>query len=112
MAIVQNCGFYDVQSAFERMNRQDNFSREGLRVLFDYLDDLSDDLGKPIDLDVVSWCCDYAENTIDEIIQNYNLQEDVDGMDNDEKRDFVESHLQDNTIICGKTASGFVYQVF
>lgn len=112
MLIIQTCKFHDIERAFSDFGRSDDFSSAGLRVLFEYLNNLSDDLGTPIDLDVVVWCCDYAENTIDDIVQNYGLQEDVDGMDNDEKRDFVESHLQENTIICGKTADGFVYQVF
>lgn len=112
MAIIQKCNFHDVECEFSDYGRGDSFSRAGLRVLFDYLDNLSDDTGRPVELDVVAWCCEYRESTIDEIVQDYSLEDDVEGLDDDEKRDFVESYLQDNTILCGKTADGFVYQVF
>lgn len=112
MAIVQNCGFYDVQAAFERMNQQDNFSPAGLRVLFSYLEQLSDDIGQPVEMDVVAWCCDYAENTIDDIIQNYNLGDEVTEMDETEKHEHVMNYLQDNTVVCGETGTTIIYQVF
>ena len=112
MAIVQTYDFYDVQAAFERFNRQDDFSREGLRVLFDYLEDVSDNINQPIVPDVIAWCCNYTEDTIDGIIQNYNLEDDVDGMDDDGKKDYVREYLEDNTCLCGETSEGFVYQVF
>ena len=36
--ITQRIDRYDFAAAFERMNRADNFSREGLSALFDHLE--------------------------------------------------------------------------
>ena len=66
MAIVQTVDIYQFREAFRLMDRQDNFSYEGLEVLLDYLDNLSDDVGEPIELDVIAFCCDYNESTIEE----------------------------------------------
>ena len=68
MAIVQTIDLYQFREAFRAYNRMDNFSYEGLEVLFDYLDNLSDDIGEPIELDVIALCCEYYESSIEEII--------------------------------------------
>jgi hypothetical protein len=47
--------------AFQKMGRGDQFSYEGLIALFDYLEILEDDIGEPIELDVISLCCEYSE---------------------------------------------------
>ena len=41
--------------------RPDNFSYEGLHALYDYLDDLSYDMGQAIEFDPISICCDFRE---------------------------------------------------
>jgi hypothetical protein len=40
---------------------KDNFSYKGKRALFDYLENLSEDIGEDIELDTVALCCDYSE---------------------------------------------------
>lgn len=111
MAIIQTVDLYEFREAFRRMNRQDQFSYEGLEVLFDYLENLSDDIGEPIELDVVALCCEYYESSIDELIEDYDI--DVsDAADEFEKEDIVRDYLTDNTIVCGETAGGFVYAAF
>lgn len=49
------------RQAFRDYNRTDNFSHEGLEALHEYLEQLSDDIGAPIELDVIGICCDFAE---------------------------------------------------
>lgn len=46
--------------AFQAL-RPNNFSRPALVALFDYLDQLEQDLGEETELDVISLCCDWAE---------------------------------------------------
>lgn len=112
MAIVQTVGLYEFREAFRRMNRQDQFSYEGLEVLFDYLDNLSDDIGEPIELDVIALCCEYYESSIEELIENYDIDvSDAEG-DEDEIKSIVEEYLQYNTIVCGEVDGGFVYAAF
>ena len=112
MAIVQSINnVYQFREAFRLAGRGDQFSHEGLEVLFDYLDNLSEDIGEPIELDVVALCCDYYEASIDEIVENYNLDlsEYDDGND---ALQYVRDWLNDNTSVCGEVSDGFVYAAF
>lgn len=112
MAIVMTVDKYDFIDAFKRYNRRDQFSYEGLKVLFDYLDNLSDDIGEPIELDVIALCCEYYESSIDELIKNYDIDvSDAEG-DEDEIKSIVEEYLQYNTTVCGEVDDGFVYAAF
>lgn len=40
---------------------KNNFSYEGKRALFDYLEQYSDDTGQQVELDTVALCCEYTE---------------------------------------------------
>lgn len=40
---------------------KNNFSREGLIALYNYLEQLSEDIGEDIELDIVALCCEYTE---------------------------------------------------
>ena len=113
MAIVQSINnVSQFREAFRLAGRMDQFSYEGLEVLFDYLEELSEDTGETIELDPVALCCDYYESSIEELIDNYNI--DVSGAngDEDEIKAIVEEYLQDNSSICGEVDDGFVYAVF
>ena len=114
MAIVQNINsVYQFREAFRLAGRMDQFSYEGLEVLFDYLDNLSEGTGEPIELDVIALCCDYYESSIEELIDNYNIDlSEVDKDDPDSIIDAVREYLEDNTSVCGEVDGGFVYAVF
>lgn len=47
--------------AFDRMGRGDNFSINGRRVLFEKYEQLAEDLGEAIELDVIAICCGWSE---------------------------------------------------
>jgi hypothetical protein len=51
----------DFRTQFELYNRTENFSYDGLRALFEYLEDYEDCTGEEIELDVIALCCDYTE---------------------------------------------------
>ena len=112
MAIVQSINnAHQFREAFRLAGRGDQFSYEGLEVLFDYLDNLSEDIGEPIELDVVALCCDYYEASIQELIDNYNI--DLSEVDEDDSIiDAVREYLEDNTSVCGQVSDGFVYAAF
>ena len=58
--------------SFVRMDRKDNFSYEGKRALFDYFEQLEEDTGEQIELDVIAICSEYTEySTADEAARNY-----------------------------------------
>lgn len=114
MAIVQSINnVYQFREAFRLAGRMDQFSYEGLEVLFDYLEQLSEDTGEPIELDVVALCCEYYESSIEEIIDQYNLGVSyVEGDDPDSIIEVVREYLDDNTSVCGEVSDGFVYAAF
>ena len=114
MAIVQSINnVYQFREAFRLAGRMDQFSYEGLEVLFDYLDELSKGIGEPVELDVVALCWDCYESSIQELIDNYNIDlSEVDEDDPDSIIEFVREYLEDNTSVCGKVDGGFVYAAF
>ncbi len=113
MAIVQSINSaFQFREAFRLAGREDQFSYEGLEVLFDYLDNLSEDTGETIELDVVALCCEYYESSIEEIIDNYDIDAPDDGDDPDSITDVVREYLEDHTSVCGKVSGGFVYAAF
>jgi len=56
--IYQEINQADFISAFKSI-RPDNFSYEGLKALYGYFEELSED--QNIELDVIAICCDYTE---------------------------------------------------
>lgn len=94
------------RSAFHDMGRGDQFSYEALDLLFDYFEEIDEDM----ELDVIAICCDFAESSAEEIAQDYSI--DIEGLDEDEIIETVREYLEDNTSIVGETSSGFVYQSF
>ena len=107
----QSINLYDFRRAFEQ-SRPDNFSYEGLEVLFDSLESLEDDTDNEIELDVIAICCDFQESTVDEVIQDYMIPLS-DAVSDDEKRELVTDYLQDNAFFCGETSNGnMVFQSF
>ena len=102
----QTINFYQFREAFRSADRMNNFSSGGLNLLFVYLEEYEDSTGEEIELDVIALCCDYAEATIDELVDDYSI--DVDGLDDDEKRDAVVDFLENHSIIVGECADGAI----
>lgn len=107
---------YDFERAFVDADRKENFSYEGLGLLFAYFEDLEESTGEEIELDVIAICCEYSEDTVSEIARNYSI--DLNGADpededyEDQCRQIVFDYLSDNTSVVGDTADGFVYAIF
>ena len=75
--LVDTVTEYTFTEAFRQV-RPENFSDEGLRALYQYLDDLSEDIGEPIELDVIALCCEYSEyENFEEIRDYYSRSHDV-----------------------------------
>lgn len=98
---------HDFHDAFLRYGRKDNFSYEGLDLLFDYLEECDPDM----ELDVIGLCCDYSEDSPEDIAANYSIDisecEDI-----DEVRQTVREYLDHHTSVVGETTFGIVYACF
>ena len=58
--IKQTVNFSEFCDSFSDTYKN-NFTYEGKRALFDYLENLSEDMGEDIELDTVALCCEYSE---------------------------------------------------
>lgn len=99
---------HDFRRTFAEMGR-DNFSYEGLGVLFDYIESLEQDIGEEITFDVVGFCCDYAERTPEELAEECDIKDD-DGQPLNV--DAAAEALAGETTVCGTTESTVVFLQF
>lgn len=76
--------FYDFRFAFEEL-RPNNFSYEGLIVLWEYFHEYEESTDTEIELDVIAICCDYTEAHLENVLNDYSLHS-------------IEE-LEDNTIV-------------
>lgn len=105
--------FSDFCDAFRSADRNENFSYEGKRALFDFLEDWEDQAGEEYELDVIALCCEYAESDVDELIADYDIDVSEAEGDDEEIERIVEEYLEENTMIVGKLDNGsFVYAQF
>ncbi len=96
----QSISIYQFRDAFQSV-RPDNFSYEGLGVLFESLEQLGEDTGTEVELDVIALCCEFSESTVSEIAANYGIDL-TDSEDDDEIKDKVIDYLQDHTYMVGQ----------
>lgn len=80
---INESAFHD---AFIDMGRKNQFSYEGRKALFEYLESLAEDTGEPMELDVIALCVDYSEEALEDIKANYT---DIETLED----------LQDNTTV-------------
>lgn len=99
--MFQSVTFSNFCDSFRSLDRQDQFTYAGKRVLFDYLEQYEEDTGEAVELGVIALCCEYVESTADEVIRDYSL-------DSDTTDDQVLEWLHDNTMVCGETKEGTI----
>lgn len=108
--MYQSINFKDFCNAFNQASRSEQFSYEGKKALFEYIEALEEDTGTPIGLDIVALCCDWSESSIADVAAENSI--DIDGMDNDDALEAVSDFLRDSTQIAGYTPGGVVFQQF
>lgn len=102
--MIQRINFTQFVDAFDDMERGKQFSYAALKVIFDYLENLEEDTGEPIELDVIAICCGYEEMTLAEFNDSYSV--DFETLDD------VEDYLNEETFVAGKTADTIVFQLY
>ena len=68
----QSVNEYDFIDAFRNYfggQYKTNFSYEGLKALFEWFEELENDTGEEMELDVIAICCDFSEY---ESLKEYN----------------------------------------
>jgi len=71
----------DFRLAFNAYGRNDCFTYHGQEALFDYLEELEDSTETPIELDIESLCCKFAEySDIEDVIDAYPIIKNLDDL--------------------------------
>ena len=70
----QTIDVYGFRRAFERTDRKDQFSYEGLEALFNWLEEYEGDCGEEVELDIIALCCDFTEyESLSDFQQDYGM---------------------------------------
>lgn len=83
---------------FQKMGRSDNFSYEGLSALYKFLEEMEEDTGEDTELDVIALCCDFSEEPLQDVLENYNLDS--------------WEELEECTLVIAYPGDNVLYQVF
>ena len=118
MALIEKISSSDLFHMACRMDRGDQFGYKGWNAIGDYLENLRDDLGEDIEVDIVGTCCDYSmaesiEDAWEQVVKFGNIDDEQwEEMDEKEKLDAIEEYLQDCTsvVICEENC--IIWQAF
>ena len=102
--MFQSINEHQFRQAFADYGRIDNFTYDGLTLLFDYLEEYEESTGQAIELDVIALCCEYDEDTLENI--NAYYEQDFEDLDD------AARWLADQTAVVGITEETVVYQSF
>ena len=81
----QTMNEFDFKNEFKKI-RPDNFSYDGLDVLYYHLIQFEEDTGEELEFDPIAYCCEFSEyENFNEVKQDYDV-EDLE-------------HLEQNTIV-------------
>jgi len=101
----------------QNQSYKNNFSYEGLRVLYNYLEQYENDIGEELEFDLISLCCDYNEyEDLKEFLNDY--PSDIDKKDYDDLDDYkqaIEEEINDNTQLIklgDDLDEGFIIQAY
>lgn len=106
----------ELYKEFCKHGRQSNFSADAIDWLWAYLEQLEDDIGTPIEIDVIGLCCDYSEEDYESIASSYNI--DLPERDGDEEdhaeavREAIIDYLRENTVVLGYDDDSVLYASF
>ena len=80
----RNVTEHDFTEAFRDYGREENFSYEGLRALYEWFEQYEEDTGEETELDVIAICCDFSEyDTALEAAEEYGYEPEEE--DNEEE---------------------------
>ena len=93
---------------FHKMGRGEQFTYEALEIIYDYIEEE----GPDHELDVINVCCEYSEETWQEVAEHYEI-EDMEDTDNTEEfKEKVRDYLEEHTTVLGETSDTIIYIQF
>ena len=118
MSIIETVTVSSFRDAFSAAGRADSFSYEGLGHLFEYLEEFSDGMGEPIELDPIGCCGDFNEyesamDALEEYVddkERKDIYEECE--DDDEREDAAVKYFQDQTGVVHAGPGCFMIEAF
>ena len=104
--MIQTVNLSEFRSAFHAHGRTNQFSYEGLGVLFDHLEQFEEETGEQVELDVIALCCEFSEDTPEDIAAAYDF--DIEDCTEGEALDRVIDCLNHEGVFIGTTSSGAI----
>ena len=93
----KSIGFCEFTDSF-RGERSDTFSYNGLKALYEYLEQYEEDTVEEIELDTIALCCEFTEyDSIREAYEVYKDDYDTLCEEEDERDERANEYLIDNT---------------
>ena len=109
MSIVKTFDLQDFINEFRDYGCAQDFSDQALEIIFDYLNDL----GEAVEMDVISICCEYTEQSCADLLESNSEWVDInDDMSNEELADAARDYLNDNTFLVGEYVNNAGETVF
>jgi hypothetical protein len=102
--------FSEFRDIFQQI-RPDNFSYQGQKILFYYFEEYEESTGEEIELDVIAICCDFSEDSFENIADQYGIELDLE-MDEDYQKQQVIEHLEGEGAFVGDSINGIIYRNF
>ena len=107
----QTVSFSDFDRAFIDYGRTDNFGYQARKALFEYLEQMEEDTGEEMELDVVALCCEFAEYASAlSAAEEYGFEKDEEA-EEDEQEEAALDWLRDNTTVI-EFCEGVIVQGF
>lgn len=107
----QTINLFQFRNAFKDMGRTNQFSYDALGLLFNYFEQYEDDTGEEMELDVIAICCEYSEETPEQIAQSYGIE--ISDMYPNDRLQYVNNYLAEHTSVVGITNNAtIIYQQF
>lgn len=117
MALIETISSSDLFHMACCMGRGEQFGHKGWGAIGDYLENLSDDLGEDIEIDIVGICCEYSmAESVQEFWEAQEIptvsDEEWEDMGEEEKIEAIRDYLQENTslVVCDEDC--IIWQAF
>lgn len=99
----------EISFAHELSSNKDNgFSYEGAKALYEYLDNSDIDF----EFDAVALRCDFSEVDAGELVQDYGVEFSDEGLDDDEKLEEAIEYISDRTTLIEVDDDTYIIQNF
>ena len=96
-------------------NRENQFSYDGKKALYDYLEEYEESTNTKVELDIIALCCEYTEfDSVEDYLESYNTDIEREEYDTEEEYNkAVLNEIQEKTTLINiEKSNHFIIQNF